>query len=183
MILEDNQVYHVGISEAKDVTGLVLETTKTTLETLQRFEKLKEVRAEKKKVMEELQILLNEISDEIDAVKDKLPKHMVSSEAYKNLMRGTHLDADVKKPKKTAKKVSSKSKEEEKPVKKKTSSGKVQQSKIRKAKALPRHAARPAPAAQARTKTAPQTTQREEPTSLKRLEEELLKIEKTLQGL
>ena len=95
---ESNELFFVQIKEPNEVRRDILETLKHIVETLQRFEKLKEIRHEKLEKIHKLRSLLKEADKMIVSLKIKLPQTNLKATIAKEAP--THTKKHHKKKKK-----------------------------------------------------------------------------------
>ena len=74
MAKKQDDVYFVGIKDPRDIRRSILESSKDLIQTLQQFERFKQVRKEKDQEMRHLKSLVSEIRTLSGKLKNNLPK-------------------------------------------------------------------------------------------------------------
>ena len=104
MVKEEKDQFFVGISGTTELRRNILESSREMVRTLQSFEKLQEIRAEKlrrmkqfKTVIEELKLLVAKLNDSIPEIRLKEPiaKKNLKLEKRKTKAKPVRRDEDV----------------------------------------------------------------------------------------
>lgn len=74
---EIQEVYYVGVSDPVEVRRTILETSKSIIQAMHRYEKYKEFRAQKIELVKHLSKQMTELSSIITSLKSSLPKSTI----------------------------------------------------------------------------------------------------------
>lgn len=105
---EEKELFFVGVRNPIELRRTMLESSKEIIEDLQKYERLKALRAEKAKQIEKLRTIVKEINRLVAKLKAELPTTSLRIEEMPQKLK----KPEMVKPKKTAKEIKAEPKKE-----------------------------------------------------------------------